>query len=195
MKPPEVSYPGLALVILTPVLCSFVYGVDIGLTSFVFSMLRDPNIGDADVWWSSMASDHIGQGIFVSSMSLGALIGSHTLLVYLAHFISRRTEIRIALCLFLIGNIFNISSGTFLQRSPKWLGFSCLLLGRLLFGFGVGLIQHSACIYMSEMCPADIRGTVVASKEASIVVGIIFGYTIGDLLSENPLRWACKLAL
>jgi MFS transporter, SP family, solute carrier family 2 (myo-inositol transporter), member 13 len=192
MKSLEVSYPGLALVILTPILSSFVYGVDIGLTSFVLSMLRDPNNEDADAWWSSMASDHMGQGIFLSSMSLGALIGSHTLLVYLAHFISRRTEIRIALCLFFIGNIFNFSSGTILQRCPKWIGFSCLLLGRLLFGFGVGFVQHSSCIYMSEMCPANIRGTVVASKEASIVCGIIAGYTIGDLFSENPLEWASK---
>jgi predicted MFS family arabinose efflux permease len=192
MKSLEVSYPGIALVILTPVLCSFVYGVDIGLTSFVLSMLRDPNNGDANVWWSSMASDDMGQGILVSSMSLGALIGSHTLLMYLAHFISRRTEIRIALCLFLVGNIFNFSSGTILKCFPKWIGFSCLLLGRLLFGFGVGFVQHSACIYMSEMCPADIRGTVVASKEASIVVGIISGYSIGDLLSKEPLKWASK---
>ena len=186
----DVSYPGLALVILTPALCSFMYGVDLGVTSFVLAMLRDPAGRSVDVWWSGMASEHISQGMFVSSLSLGALIGSHILLVYLAQFIGRRTEIRVAACLYMLGTLLNIASGTLLRKSPQWMGFSFLLLGRLVFGCGVGFVQHGACMYMSEMCPARIRGAVVTAKEAFIVIGIIVGYTIGDHFSRDPLNWA-----
>ena len=189
----DVSYPGLALVILTPALCSFMYGVDLGVTSFVLlAMLRDPVARNEDVWWSGMVTDHISQGLFVSGLSLGALIGSHILLVYLAQFIGRRTEIRAAACLYLLGTLLNIASGTLLRNSPQWMGLSCLLLDRLVFECGVGFVQHGACMYMSEMCPASIRGAVVTAKEAFIVIGIIVGYTIGDHFSGDPLKWAGK---
>jgi MFS family permease len=191
----DVSYPGLALVILTPALCSFMYGVDLGVTSFVLSMLRDPVAGSEDVWWRGMASEHILQGLFVSGLSLGALIGSHILLVYLAQFIGRRTEIRAAACLYMLGTLLNVASGTLLRNSPTWMGFSCLLVGRLVFGCGVGFVQHGACMYMSEMCPASIRGAVVTAKEAFIVIGIIVGYSIGDHFSRDPLKWAGTLTV
>jgi len=190
MKELDVSYSGLALVILTPALCSFVYGVDLGVTSFVLEMLRDPSAVNEDVWWSDIGGKYITQGLFVSGLSLGALIGSHVLLVYLSQFIGRRQEIRVAACLYLIGTILNFSSGTVLKNSPEWVGFSCLMLGRLFFGCGVGFIQHGACIYMSEMCPANIRGAVVAAKEAFIVIGIVVGYSTGDYLSGDPMRWS-----
>jgi MFS family permease len=190
MKELDVSYSGLALVILTPALCSFVYGVDLGVTSFVLEMLRDPSAVNEDVWWSDIGGKYITQGLFVSGLSLGALIGSHVLLVYLSQFIGRRQEIRVAACLYLIGTILNFSSGTVLKNSPEWVGFSCLMLGRLFFGCGVGFIQHGACIYMSEMCPANIRGAVVAAKEAFIVIGIVVGYSTGDYFSGDPMRWS-----
>eukprot|EP00545_Synedropsis_sp_CCMP1620_P013537 CAMPEP_0119020736 /NCGR_PEP_ID=MMETSP1176-20130426/24631_1 /TAXON_ID=265551 /ORGANISM="Synedropsis recta cf, Strain CCMP1620" /LENGTH=569 /DNA_ID=CAMNT_0006975207 /DNA_START=39 /DNA_END=1748 /DNA_ORIENTATION=+ len=190
-KEAALSYSGVSLVILTPALCSFVYGIDLGVTSFVLEMLRDPSILDDQVWWRGMAGNNIQQGLFVSGLSLGALIGSHLVFMYLARTIGRRAEMRIAACLYLAGTILNVSSGTILQKSPPWLGFMTLLLGRLLFGCGVGFIQHAAPIYMSEMCPARIRGSVVTAKEAFIVIGIVVGYAAGDLLSKgDPLRWA-----
>jgi MFS family permease len=188
---PKLSHAGLALVILTPALCSFVYGVDLGVTSFVLQMLRDPNSSDSDVWWQDMAGNNIQQGLFVSGLSLGALLGSHVVLFYLARIIGRRAELRIAACLYLLGTLFNLMSGTVLKNSSTF-GFATLLVGRLLFGAGVGLVQHAAPIYMSEMCPARIRGSVVTAKEASIVIGIVCGYAAGDMFSSrsSPLQWA-----
>ena len=186
---PQRSYTGLALVILTPALCSFVYGVDLGVTSFVLQMLRDSP--SEQVWWQDMAGNNIRQGLFVSGLSLGALLGSHVVLFYLARIVGRRAELRIAACLYLLGTLCNVMSGTVLRTSSTF-GFATLLLGRLLFGAGVGLVQHAAPIYMSEMCPARIRGSVVTAKEASIVIGIVCGYAAGDMFStfSNPSQWA-----
>lgn len=193
MIEPELSYAGLGMVILTPALGSFVYGVDLGVTSFVLEMMRDPNVAE-DVWWRSISSNNIQQGLFVSSLSLGALIGSHIVLMYLARFIGRRTEIRLSASLYLLGTVLNVMSGTVLKQSSEWVGFSCLILGRLLFGSGVAFIMHGAPIYMSEMCPASIRGSVVTAKEAFIVTGIVIGYAAGNLLSGDPTRWALLYA-
>lgn len=37
---------------------------------------------------------------------------------------------------------------------------------------------------MAEMAPSSIRGAIVSAKEAVIVLGIVFGYTVGDLVSS-----------
>ena len=46
-----------------------------------------------------------------------------------------------------------------------------------------------APIYMAEMCPAHIRGSLVTSKEAFIVFGIIVGYSTGNAMSSHPMAW------
>lgn len=48
---------------------------------------------------------------------------------------------------------------------------------------------------MAEMCPAHIRGSLVTSKEAFIVLGIIVGYTSGNALSFDPRVWYGELSL
>ena len=42
---------------------------------------------------------------------------------------------------------------------------------------------------MAEMCPAHIRGSLVTSKEAFIVFGIIVGYSTGNAMSSHPMAW------
>ena len=135
---PEIHYYGLALVFLAPALGGFLYGFDVGATSFVLAMLRDTR--DHDVWWYGFSKWQ--QGLLVSTLALGALIGSHIVLVFLAQNIGRRKEIRIAATLYILGAMCNVMSGTILATSEGNAGIACLLFGRLLYGAGVGFIMH-----------------------------------------------------
>lgn len=187
---------GLSLVFVTPMLGGFLYGFDIGATSFVLSMLlqasthqyTEVNSDEDLVWWHQFSS--VQQGLFVSALSLGALVGSHLVLMYFSQTIGRRMELRICATLYILGTFLNVLSGTWLRFSVPEVGFMALFLGRILFGMGVGFIMHGAPAYLAEMCPAEIRGAVVSAKETVIVAGIVVGYATGNVFSSNPTNWS-----
>jgi len=205
---PEIDYGGLALVFLAPALGGFLYGYDIGATSFVLSMMLADR--DHDHWWHNFPK--VQQGLMVSCLAFGALIGSHIVLTCLATTIGRRKEIRVAATLYIVGTMFNVMSGTVLATSgsfewpPRWYrseeyyayeytsmgfgwGLTTLLLGRLFYGAGVGFIMHGAPTYMAEMSPSHVRGALVSAKETVIVFGIVVGMLMGDLQSDYPANW------
>jgi MFS family permease len=190
----QIDYYGLALVFLAPALGGFLYGYDIGATSFVLAMLRSSR--DPDTWWHDFPM--FEQGLLVSALSLGALIGSHIVLVYLAKSIGRRKEMRVAASLYIVGAMLNIMSGTVLANTPVGphgfgIGIVTLIAGRLFYGAGVGFIMHGAPTYMAEMSPSRVRGTVVSAKETVIVFGIVVGMLMGDLMSDYPDNWTGTL--
>lgn len=43
--------------------------------------------------------------------------------------------------------------------------------------------------YIGEMSPASVRGVLVSMKEAMIVVGMLFGYSIGWWLEDDVGGW------
>ena len=145
---PKIHYYGLAMVFLCPALGGFLYGYDIGATSFVLAMLRQEE--NQEVWWFGISK--FAQGLVVSSQALGALLGSHIVLVYLASSVGRRKEIRIAAILYVAGILCNVAAGTILKSSnlklfggTNW-GLVTLVLGRLLFGAGVGFVMHGVSL-------------------------------------------------
>jgi MFS family permease len=168
---------------------------DIGASSFVLSMILADR--DHDNWWHTFPKLH--QGLFVSALALGALIGSHIVLVFLAESIGRRKEIRVAATLYIVGAMLNVMSGTVLATSGRFgdegsnynfgIGLVTLLGGRILYGAGVGFTMHGAPTYMAEMSPSKVRGAIVSAKETVIVFGIIVGMLMGDLQSDYPDNW------
>jgi hypothetical protein len=84
----ELNVLGLMLVFMSPMLGGFVHGFDIRATSFVLSMLlqdqhHHPRDNEGNIWWTDFGS--VQQGLFVSALLLGALLGSHFVLVYFSH--------------------------------------------------------------------------------------------------------------
>jgi len=185
----EINVWGFFLVLIPPMLGGFLYGFDIGATSFVLVMLLNPPDVESSgimVWWTNLSSTR--QGLIVSGLSLGALIGSHIVLVFLSKHVGRRMELRLCAVFYVIGAFFNVMSGTVLKECSN-LGFLSLFLGRVLYGIGVGFVMHGAPAYLAEMSPQKIRGAVVSAKETFIVGGIVAGYIVGNCMSTDPLEW------
>ena len=185
----EMNFFGLFLVLIPPMFGGFLYGFDIGATSFVLVMLLNPpdvETSGVEVWWSNLTSTR--QGLIVSGLSLGALIGSHIVLVFLSKHVGRRMELRLCALFYMIGAFLNVMSGTVLKEST-FLGFLSLFLGRVIYGIGVGFVMHGAPAYLAEMSPHKIRGAIVSAKETVIVGGIVIGYMVGNCMSTDPLGW------
>ncbi|PKA61927.1 D-xylose-proton symporter-like 3, chloroplastic [Apostasia shenzhenica] len=118
--------------------------------------------------WFSLSA--IQLGLVVSGSLYGALAGS--LIAYpVADFLGRRKELVVAAGLYILGGLA--------------MGFasnlSILIIGRLVYGFGIGLAMHGAPLYIAETSPSQIRGTLISLKELFIVLGILLGYLVGSV--------------
>lgn len=128
--------PSESKLTVSPFFTGFLYGYDIGATSFVLEQLTTAQT-QQEVWWNHLATWL--QGLLIGAVSAGALLGSHVVLFNLGQ-ISRRRELQVAALLYGMGLALNVASGTILQFYK--LGGWILVLGRLLFGMGVGFVMR-----------------------------------------------------
>ena len=105
-----------------------------------------------------------------SSTVAGALIGSLTGGTLVDYF-GRKVSIILDAIVFIIGALVLVVSFDY------WL----LVLGRLIVGYGISLSATSACVYVSEVAPASIRGMLVAVNQFGISLGIAMAYVISNL--------------
>ncbi|KAI3896910.1 hypothetical protein MKX03_002581 [Papaver bracteatum] len=168
------SWTSVILPFLFPALGGLLFGYDIGATSGATISLQSPELSGTT--WFDLSS--IQLGLVVSGSLYGALIGS--VLVYpIADFLGRRRELIIAAMLYALGGI---TTGF----APD---LNVLILGRLLYGLGIGLAMHGAPLYIAETCPSQIRGTLISMKELMIVLGILLGYLAGSLEIDAIGGW------
>uniref|UniRef100_A0A803PUG1 Major facilitator superfamily (MFS) profile domain-containing protein n=1 Tax=Cannabis sativa TaxID=3483 RepID=A0A803PUG1_CANSA len=176
----EFSWFSVILPFLFPALGGLLFGYDIGATSGATISLQSPELSGTD-WFNFGA---VQLGLVVSGSLYGALLGSS--LVYpIADFLGRRRELIIAALLYLLG-------GLITANAP---GLSVLLVGRLLYGLGIGLAMHGAPLYIAETCPSQIRGTLVSLKELFIVLGILLGYFVGSFQINAVGGWRFMFGL
>ena len=173
------------LIFFFPALGGLLFGFDIGSTSAVVSQLKSP-IYSGIKWHQEIAESSFLRGAITSMATLGALIGS-LICFQIADILGRRRSLILASSLFLCGSLLEVLSG-----NANWnysSGISVLLLGRIIYGLGCGFAMHGAPAYIGEMAPSAIRGLLVSLKEAFIVLGMVFGYSIGYYFSTRDGGW------
>lgn len=70
-----------------------------------------------------------------------------------------------------------------------------LLVARLLIGVTVGVAVVVVPVYVAELAPAAVRGSLVAAYQVATVSGIILGFLMGYLLAGmHGWRWMFGLA-
>ncbi|KAI5075409.1 hypothetical protein GOP47_0009485 [Adiantum capillus-veneris] len=162
----SVDWVAAILPFLFPALGGALFGYDIGATSGALISLTSAELSGT-AWYSLTP---IQTGLVVSGSLYGALIGS-ILAFKISDTLGRRKELLVAASLYILGAL----STSFASN------LNLLLIGRVLYGLGIGLAMHGAPLYIAETSPSKIRGTLVSLKEAFIVLGILFGYLIGNL--------------
>ena len=85
----------------------------------------------------------------------GALAGGSV-----ADWIGRRLSIIIACAIFSVGVALQVASSS----------VGLLVGGRIIAGFGVGLVSAIVIMYMSEIAPKGIRGAIVSGYQWAITI-------------------------
>jgi MFS transporter, SP family, galactose:H+ symporter len=122
--------------------------------------------------------------VVVSAVLLGAMIGA-ALGGQLADRFGRRSILRLVAALFALGAI-----GTAFAPDAEWLS-----VGRTIVGIAIGTASFTAPLYISEVSPAGIRGTLVSLNQLMITIGIVCSYAADYALADSrEWRWMFGLA-
>ncbi|XP_010489652.1 PREDICTED: D-xylose-proton symporter-like 1, partial [Camelina sativa] len=151
---------------LFPALGALLFGYEIGATSCATISIKSPTL--SGISWYDLSS--VDVGIITSGSLYGALIGS-IVAFSVADIIGRRKELILAAFLYLVGAIVTAVAPV----------FPVLIIGRVMYGIGIGLTMHAAPMYIAETAPSQIRGRMISLKEFSTVLGMVGGYGIGSL--------------
>jgi sugar porter (SP) family MFS transporter len=170
----DYSIAAAILPFLFPAFGGLLFGYDIGATSSATISIQSPS--QSGITWYDLDSVEIG--LLTSGSLYGALIGS-VLAFNIADFLGRRRELLVAALMYLVGALIT----AFAPNYPV------LVIGRLVFGIGIGLAMHAAPMYIAETAPTPIRGQLISLKEFFIVIGIVAGYGLGSLLVDTVAGW------
>lgn len=64
-------------------------------------------------------------------------------------------------------------------------GFSDLVAYRIIGGVGIGIVSIVSPIYISEVSPARIRGTMVSLYQLAVTMGLLLAYLVNYLILAN----------
>lgn len=162
----------------------FSFGYDQGVISLILTMQQFYDE------FPEINPDHSGSGFYTgfmtSMLELGAFLGC-LLYPYLADRWSRKYGLTIATAWFVAGAI--------LQTAAQ--DYGMLVAGRTIGGVGVGTLALGAPLYISEVAPPNLRGSLLVLESFSIIIGAIIAYwiTYGTMDIDSHLAWRLPFGL
>ena len=122
------------------------------------------------------------QGILVSSVLIGAVIGAATNGI-LADIFGRKKIIMATAIIFIVGSVL-------CALAPNII---VLIISRILVGLAVGIVNFVVPLYLSEVSPKHLRGTLVSLYQWAITAGILFSYMINSAFAQAVFNWRWML--
>ncbi len=135
--------------------------------------------------------DKVMHGITSSSALIGCVIGG-AVSGYFASLLGRRNSLRLAAVLFFLSALGSYYP-EFLFLEYGKANMSLLLafnLYRIIGGVGVGLASAICPMYIAEIAPSEIRGTLVSCNQFAIIFGMLVVYFVNYLIlgdHTNPI--------
>ncbi len=105
------------------------------------------------------------EGVITSAVPLGAVAGTILAMVTTDRY-GRKPMLILGAIIFLVGSV--VSALAFNQY--------ILTLARLVIGVGIGASAMTAPMFLAEVAPARIRGTIVSAFQLMITIGIMVSY-------------------
>ena len=115
-----------------------------------------------------------GEGWYVGCALIGSILGV-AIAGMLSDFLGRKKTMLISAALFSISAIGCAVSADFTQ----------LVIFRIVGGFGIGIVSIVSPVYISEVSPADVRGTMVSLYQLFITIGFLLAYLANFLILKG----------
>ena len=149
-------------------LAGLLFGLDIGVIAGALPFISETfQITSSQQEW------------VVSSMMFGAAVGAVGS-GWLNFRIGRKYSLMIGAILFVVGSLFS-------AFAPD---VEILILSRVLLGLAVGIASYTAPIYLSEIAPEKIRGSMISMYQLMITIGILAAYLSDTAFSyTGAWRW------
>ncbi|KAH0348238.1 hexose carrier protein, partial [Aureobasidium melanogenum] len=155
----------------------FSFGYDQGVISIINVM---PQFHETFPY----AKTGFGKGFMTGMLELGAFIGCF-FMPYMADKISRKWALTIVVIIFDIGAIIQTASQN----------YGMLVAGRTIGGIGVGTLALGAPLYISEIAPPNLRGSLLVLESISICLGVVIAFWITYGTKELSGEIAYRLPL
>ena len=115
-----------------------------------------------------------GEGWYVGCALIGSILGV-LIAGMMSDFMGRKKTMLISAILFSISAIGCAVSQDFTQ----------LVIFRIVGGFGIGIVSIVSPVYISEVSPAEVRGTMVSLYQLFITIGFLLAYLANYLILKG----------
>ena len=115
-----------------------------------------------------------GEGWYVGCALIGSILGV-LIAGMMSDFLGRKKTMLISALLFSISAIGCAVSADFTQ----------LVIFRIIGGFGIGIVSIVSPVYISEVSPAEVRGTMVSLYQLFITIGFLLAYLANYLILKG----------
>ncbi|KAK6203734.1 hypothetical protein LQW54_008840 [Pestalotiopsis sp. IQ-011] len=174
-----ISSPYILFAAFVASLGGFSFGYDQGVISII-------NVMDQFHEVYPFAATGFGKGFMTGMLELGAFLGCF-FMPWLADKISRKRALVVVVVIFDIGAILQTAA----------VNYGMLVAGRTIGGVGVGTLALGAPLYISEISPPNLRGTLLVLESVSIVSGVVISFwiTYGTRELDGEISFRLPLGL
>ena len=184
---PVSAYIGIIIMCFLIAFGGFVFGFDTGTISGFINMSDflerfGGTKADGTLYFSNVRTG-LMIGLFNAGCAIGALFLSKVGDMY-----GRRVGIMTAMIVYIVGIIVQIAS------QHAWYQ---VMIGRIITGLAVGTLSVLCPLFISEVSPKHLRGTLVCCFQLMITLGIFLGYctTYGTKTYSDSRQWRIPLGL
>ncbi|KAF5788509.1 putative major facilitator, sugar transporter, major facilitator superfamily [Helianthus annuus] len=122
--------------------------------------------------------------LFTSSLYFAALISTFSA-SHVTRIRGRRASILWGAVSFFVGSVINAGAQN----------IAMLIIGRCFLGFGLGFGNQAVPLYLSEMAPAKIRGSVNQLFQLTTCLGVFIANFINNATEKHTWGWRLSLGL
>ena len=130
--------------------------------------------GTTEIVKSQFGLDSMMEGWYVGCALIGSIVGA-LVAGSLSDYLGRKYTMLISATLFCISAFGCAICGN----------FDSLVAYRIIGGLGIGIVSIVSPIYISEVSPAKIRGTLASLYQLAVTVGFLLAYLVNWLIDAN----------
>jgi MFS transporter, SP family, sugar:H+ symporter len=173
------------MVALTSAISGLSFGYEIGIIDTVLQM------NSFEVYFSLLGDDSaLRVGDIVSLFLIGCVFGT-VAVSDVADRLGRKYSILLGALIFATGGLLQAFT----------VNFAMLLSSRFISGLSIGILSMIAPLYISEISPTNIRGSLISIQQLAITLGILFASIVNAVLfnlyqnRDDNTEWRLALGI